>query len=153
MLRVLAAAILAVCFSTFSLVAQAQPEPRFEDYPANAVTIHKVAQPRLKPNTDFWYFRTAIKDGAQEPPNFAGHYILIQWGCGTECQNGVIVDALTGKIFAIPDSALSVANQLDSNLLIVNSDLEADPALQLTKQFYVWEGSVFKLVYEEPSAP
>lgn len=31
-------------------------------------------------------------------PNFAGHYILTTWGCGTSCLMGAIIDARTGKV-------------------------------------------------------
>jgi hypothetical protein len=44
-----------------------------------------------------------FRDGKEKVgPNFAGHYIVVQWGCGTSCVMMVIVDALTGKIYDIP---------------------------------------------------
>lgn len=33
-------------------------------------------------------YRTRLKEAAQQKPNFAGHYILTTWGCGTECLMG-----------------------------------------------------------------
>jgi hypothetical protein len=61
-------------------------------------------------------FRTVIRDGVSKGygvfqgavenerpgPNFAGHYIVIQWGCGTDCEEMAIVDAQTGRIYQPP---------------------------------------------------
>lgn len=35
-------------------------------------------------------------------PNFAGHYFVIRWGCGSNCLMMAIVDAETGKIYNPP---------------------------------------------------
>jgi len=35
-------------------------------------------------------------------PNFAGHYFVIRWGCGSECLMMAIVDARTGKVYDPP---------------------------------------------------
>ena len=35
-------------------------------------------------------------------PNFAGHYFVIRWGCGSDCLMMAIVDAETGKVYNSP---------------------------------------------------
>jgi hypothetical protein len=35
-------------------------------------------------------------------PNFAGHYALVTWGCGSPCLMGAFVDLKTGRIFPPP---------------------------------------------------
>lgn len=47
-------------------------------------------------------FRTVLRSQAREKPNFAGHYILGAWGCGTGCLMGAVIDANTGKVFWFP---------------------------------------------------
>lgn len=47
-------------------------------------------------------YRTRLLDGAQQPVNFAGHYQLVQWGCGTTCSTGAVIDALTGQVIFLP---------------------------------------------------
>jgi len=32
-------------------------------------------------------FRTAITDAARKGPNFAGHYTVAEWGCGSGCMS------------------------------------------------------------------
>jgi len=34
--------------------------------------------------------------------NFAGHFIVANWGCGTGCSQFVIVDAINGIVYAPP---------------------------------------------------
>ena len=88
--------------------------PRFDSYPA-AVYAGVNAKPRLDPGEEY---RTRIRQWAVEKPNFAGHYILANWGCGTECLMIVIIDAKTGKVFH-PGGVMSVsANQVHDDLMV-----------------------------------
>jgi hypothetical protein len=57
-------------------------------------------------------------------PNFAGHYIIISWGCGLPCQENLIVDAITGKYFETINSAYNLDFCLNSNLIIWNPPMK-----------------------------
>lgn len=35
-------------------------------------------------------------------PNFAGHYYVIRWGCGSNCLMVAVVDGRTGKVYGPP---------------------------------------------------
>lgn len=72
--------------------------PRFEDYPAK-VYRGANATPDLRSHPDSRMYRTQLKAWAKEQPNFAGHYILATWGCGTDCVQIAIINARTGKFF------------------------------------------------------
>ena len=92
---------------------KAEEIPRFENFKVTAAFAGTSAAPLLRTPLQRMY-RTMIQQGvakgwgvfrdAKEKvgPNFAGHYIVVQWGCGTSCVMMVIVDALTGKIYDIP---------------------------------------------------
>lgn len=44
-------------------------------------------------------FRTRLKWAVDnQKPNFAGHYILTTWGCGTSCIMGAVINSKTGKV-------------------------------------------------------
>lgn len=98
-------------------------------------------------------FKTVITEGVKNNwPNFAGHYILIEWGCGTGCQDGVIVDANTGAIFDLPAATAGREYQHDSNELINNPPSgiraaygSAVPDWVYTEH-YIWEDNQFKLI-------
>jgi hypothetical protein len=47
-------------------------------------------------------FRTKIRQGATKGANFAGHYSIIEWGCGTSCVSLALVDARTGEVYGPP---------------------------------------------------
>jgi hypothetical protein len=94
-------------FCVLALAAEAPPQaekPRlnFSEYPARHVYQGKPAQPIL--NKDQRMFRTMIRSGAQSPVEFAGHYTVPMWGCGSGCNEFAIVDSITGRVYDAPFS-------------------------------------------------
>jgi hypothetical protein len=98
--------------------------PRFEDYPGTQVFKGTLAPPNLVTPEENLY-RTRIREGVSKGwgvyqngkeqlksgPNFAGHYIAVEWGCGTGCLMMVFVDAQTGNIYYPPISLGHVGTQ------------------------------------------
>lgn len=76
--------------------------PRFNDYPVNERYTGKTAP--LVLSRAARQFRTRLRQAAAEKPNFAGRFIVTTWGCGTECIEGAIIDAKTGRVFMLPFS-------------------------------------------------
>ena len=74
--------------------------PLFKDYPADEVYNGKNA-PLVLTKSDR-LFRTRLREAARQKPNFAGHYILTTWGCGTTCVTGAVIDANTGRVYWFP---------------------------------------------------
>lgn len=71
--------------------------PKFNDYPVKIARVKKNAPIKLTKGD--MSFRTRLRWAAKNmKPNFAGHYILTEWGCGMACRGGVI-DALTGRVY------------------------------------------------------
>ena len=106
-----------------------------------------------KQSMESWsLFETRIKDGIEAGVNFAGKYIIIEWGGGTECQTGVIVDASSGKIYEIPTSAWGKEYKADSCLLIVNPPVddeeEEDRPDYALPAYYKWENNTFILLHD-----
>jgi hypothetical protein len=85
-----------ICIS----VAHAQAPPRFTDYPVKEHFNSQTAP--LVLSREARVYRTRLKEAAREKPNFAGHFIVTTWGCGTECIMGAIIDANTGRVFMLP---------------------------------------------------
>jgi len=70
-------------------------------------------------------FSTTIMHQSADGPNFAGHYTVATWGCGTECQGFAIVDAISGGIVIYEPSidhqvSEGLSFNLNSNLLVLN---------------------------------
>jgi hypothetical protein len=74
--------------------------PRFDQFSVKASFSKKPAAPVLSG----WHrrFRTRIREGAAQGPNFGGHYTIANWGCGSSCVSGVVIDAKTGTVHDLP---------------------------------------------------
>lgn len=149
---------------------RAQARPRFEDYPVKEVFRGKPAAPIFASPEDRMY-RTRIRQGVEkgwgviregkERPgvNFAGRFIVIEWGCGVPCVMMVMVDAPTGKIHHLPMAlgitmpffglrSAEVNFRPTSRLLTIDACPEqsekADAACYT--HYFVWEGEKWKLL-------
>lgn len=98
-----------------------QTMPRHEDYPARDTFSGTPAPVDFASAADARRLRTVLREGAARGPNFAGHYALVQWGCGSACQSFAIVDLRTVRVTFTP-RPLSVGAdyRLDSELLVVD---------------------------------
>jgi hypothetical protein len=47
-------------------------------------------------------YRTRLRDAMRREANFAGHYRVVVWGCGTACSMFAVVDLESGKIITAP---------------------------------------------------
>lgn len=137
--------------------AAACASPAFDRYPAPAAVAPAprtpAAAPRLTRNEARLY-RTVIRDAFAQPANFAGHYRVAIWGCGTDCRNFAIVDKDTGATYTMPGvKAVSgvmgndderVGFRAGSRLLIVagcfNDDCGGGNA-KAARFFYEWTGT------------
>ena len=72
--------------------------PAFDQFPITETFNGKPAAPVLKEAEDR-AFRTRIREGAAGGPNFAGHYTIVEWGCGAGCVSIATVDAKTGTVY------------------------------------------------------
>ena len=106
----------------------AQAPPRFEGYPALGAYNGKNAPLALASKNDRAY-RTQLRAAAAQKPNFAGHYIVTTWGCGSGCVMGAVLDANSGRVVWLPhticcwpvdvdDKFQPVAYRWDSRLMI-----------------------------------
>lgn len=109
-------------------------------------------------------FRTRLLEAAKEQPNFAGHYRVTIWGCGSECASGAVIDLATGQVIAPPLSentnavmyfnvcpsafeGSGVEVHVDSRLMILRCGLNYDQQLQRNvpdAYYFVLEGQRFR---------
>jgi hypothetical protein len=155
-------ALLTALFVAFSLIGFAQSTtPTFTQYAAKVENI-KNARVNLKSHKNANMFRTNLRNAAKEGVNFAGHYILTTWGCGTNCSQSAIIDARNGRVFfpselegagfgfcELPDDAEPIVAQANSRLLILNGfkggDLNVDNA-PCGVYYLEWTGRNFRQV-------
>ncbi|MCM1958299.1 hypothetical protein NCZ17_02805 [Acinetobacter modestus] len=87
--------ILIFSFSTYAKT------PTFQDYPAQTYTGKNQ---RLKLTLQSKKYRTLFKQMSQQPPNFAGHYVMEAVGCGGGCSFAIAYNVKTGQSFVLPDT-------------------------------------------------
>ncbi len=134
---------------TVSSVTHAQQPPAFADCPATVQAKH--GAPRLSFDTRSRPYRTVIAQAARGPVNFAGRYILAQWGCGSGCVMAAAVDTRSGRVtslpFSVSDWPLDVTEPLgfrvDSCLLIVRGS--RNEHAEHGTYFYAFDGKAFQL--------
>jgi hypothetical protein len=96
-------AIVALATATPAQAKTKERAPRFADYPVTKLSDIPVAKPKIPKNWDEdprLRFQDSVGDGRR--PNFAGHYYVATWGCGTTCVWGGIVEAKSGRIVELP---------------------------------------------------
>lgn len=97
----------------------------FKDFSASEVYAGVPAEVNFLAYPAAKNFKTKVTEGAKFGPNFAGHYTVVEWGCGTSCQMHAIVDVKTGSIIEFGlGSVLGLEYKLDSRLLILNPPSE-----------------------------
>ena len=138
--------------------------PRFEDYPA-AAEWDGIRAPLKLSTPAARLFRTRLLQASREKPNFASHYRVAIWGCGSNCISGAIVDLASGEVLPPPtaikgsDAVLNfsfcqsafdgsgVEFRPDSRLMVVRCGLNVDPRSERNRPaayYYVWDDTVFR---------
>jgi len=118
--------------------------PTFEQYPAEEAYAGEPAAVDFTGNAPALEFKTTIRQQAAKGPNFAGHYTVVSWGCGSSCQQNAIVDAKTGKIVAYNLLTTGGAEyRLDSRLLIARvPSPDAEPTADIAQYYVMREGDL-----------
>lgn len=128
-----------------------RPKSTFSDFKSEVFT-GKLINPDFSTNPDAKRFITTIEEKCSKGINFAGHYTLVIWGCGTACQSGVIVDRKTGKIYDGYHSYLGSSFKKDSRLLVKNvgaidsitNQINNCPYCEVSHEY--WTGTEFQRI-------
>ena len=138
-----------------------QSVPQFAQFPSPAYRGPIGRVDLSSPNV--YQYRTRLQNGARQPPNFAGHYQLVQWGCGTECNTGAVIDALNGQVTFLPTVAMqgmeaamdakfkAVEFRADSRLIVFSGRINETGVLGT--HFDLWNGSGFQELLTVPFVP
>jgi hypothetical protein len=153
----MAAAAVQVCNANLANVKQPL---KFEDFAVPVSHPLKVTPPRID-SSEARRYRTVIRHGAADGSNFAGHFAVVAWGCGSSCSERAIVDTRSGHVYfdrrlrdldttqakAIndKDEQFPAYFSVSSRLLVIvgapNEDESRDGVA-----FYEWTGSQLKLL-------
>ncbi|MBN3809759.1 hypothetical protein [Paraburkholderia sp. Ac-20347] len=132
-----------------SSVAHSQQPPAYAECAAAVQARHGAA--RLSFDSISRPYRTVIAQASRGPVNFAGRYILVQWGCGAGCVMAAAIDTRSGRVTSLPfnvsDWPLDVTEPLafraDSCLLVVRGS--RNERAEHGTYYYMFDGKVFRL--------
>jgi hypothetical protein len=110
--------VFALLFATAACGGDALP--RFEDYPAVPIVAGTPAKVNLASHPDAKKFRTALTQPFTPQQRFAGHYRIVEIGCGTGCQSIFAVDLVDGSVFSLFTASGGVVYRPDSRLIVRN---------------------------------
>jgi hypothetical protein len=138
--------------------AEAGQSPRFQDFAVTNIFKGKPAVVDLSNNPQARLYRTQLRRQAVEGPDFAGHYKIAIWGCGSSCAAFAIVDSQTGRVYFPPElpyvtwtgyegTSFGLQYRIDSSLLVLHGSPEEKP--QIGTFYYVWQTNVLRLVRTE----
>lgn len=142
--------------------------PTFAAY--RAATAQVSASPRLdlKSGPTARMYRTVLRQEIAQGPNFAGHYRVAVWGCGSSCAMFAVVNLNSGRVitpegfsvtsavyFGVDDQKLFPDSQSedglfgfrkDSRLLVVLGDLDEDESRE-GAFYFVLDAERLRLVH------
>lgn len=134
-----------------SAIAQGPRIPTFNQYPARVERVRTKAI-NFRGNPDARRFRTVLTEALRDGINFAGHYVVASWGCGTACQIGAIIDTRNGEVFWPKELAgvytifdEPIRHRANSRLVIV-SQVPATKADNREDNYYEWKNNRLRLI-------
>jgi len=122
--------------------------PTFDAYRVTSQETVENPKLDLASNPAARMYRTTLREQIAQGPNFAGHYRVAVWGCGSSCSSFAVVNLSTGRVitpegfshtsgvyFGVDNQKLFPGSQKDywllgfrndSKLLVVLGDLDED---------------------------
>src|SRR6266581_942600 len=95
--------------------------PIFEAYPA--ATREPVLNPKLDlmSNPIARRYRTVLRLEIAEGPNYAGHYRVAFWGCGSSCAMFAVVNLKTGRVITAREFKTVLGTHLAADEFLPNT--------------------------------
>ena len=158
-----------LCFCAAPSFAQGGAAPAFDDYREPVFRGRAAALKLTTPEARG--YRTRLREGARRAVNFAGHYKLQTWSCGTGCLQTAFIDAKTGEVsfpaeldgfivcFYDPKPVESLEEALKfrkgSRLIVMSGYPVSERGKDEPKKglyYYEWTGRELKLLKFEPKS-
>jgi hypothetical protein len=145
--------------------AQTKQLLKFENFPAHKKFDGKTATVKIT-SSRARMFRTMLRENAKEGADFAGHYKVAKWGCGSSCVSLAIINLKNGNVYFTPSLLWigtppmiwssdnkpedSIQYKVNSNLLIAVGARNDEGC---GKYFYKWEDGNLKFIKSTKYAP
>lgn len=99
--------------------------PAFQKFPAQSLFLGPYKAPNLHQTKRTWLYRTQLRDAVTGEPTFAGHFVIADWGCGTECQSFAAIDRRSGSVFMFEATVTyDIDYRFDSRMILIDSPIK-----------------------------
>jgi hypothetical protein len=157
-MKMLLPILLALTALVVGAVAGTDKAPHYRDFAVTNIFKGKPAPVDLSSHPRARMFRTQLRRQAAEGPDFAGHYKIAIWGCGSSCAAFAIVDSQTGHVYFPPElpyvtwadwegTNFGLQFRIDSRLLVLHGSPEEKP--QSGTFYYMWQTNKLRLIRSE----
>jgi hypothetical protein len=145
--------------------------PTFATYRVTSPETVENPNLNLNSNPTARMYRTVLRSEIAKGPNFAGHYRVAVWGCGSSCSMFAVVNLITGRVItpegfshtsgvhfgvdnqkAFPESQRDywlLGFTKDSRLLVVLGDLDEDESRE-GAFYFVLDHERLRLIHSTP---
>src|SRR5882762_1750260 len=89
--------------------------PSFGNYPAKPQDVVSNPKLDLTSNPIAKTYRTVLRQEIAKGPNYAGHYRVVFWGCGTSCAMFAVVNLKTGRVITAREFATVLGTHLTAD--------------------------------------
>lgn len=143
--------------------------PNFQDYHIGPEAPARHPRVDTKTTSIGRRYRTVLRNGIASGANYAGHYAVVVWGCGSSCSSFAVVNLKTGQV-VVPTDIRSVSGvylgntveqflpegqqgpwgfryRLDSRLLVLVGTLNEDENRE-GAYYFVIEGNRLNQIHE-----
>ncbi len=143
--------IITFCLWSFQLGATSAPH--FSDFPVREIFKGIAVPPRI--NNQFEQrFKTRILEASRLGVQFAGHYGVAKWGCGTSCVEIALVNLADGRVCRGPFEVLTYGQAFNYDGGPGGLEYHADSELLVARgcpneahcatYYYVWNERQYK---------
>lgn len=124
------------------------PPPEMSRFPASPYRGRITSPNFVRRDKEYAMYRTRLLKALKAGPNFAGHLVLEQIGCGAGCRFAFVIDARNGKVSEFPlggenNLQLTLKFEVGSRLIVATWEDE-----RCRRASYEWTGDAFRLVEE-----
>lgn len=145
-----------------TFLSSAASPPRFSDFEVPGAFEGPAVAPIIRSAVDR-KFQTQIRRQGVMPPNFAGHYKIAEWGCGSSCVSIAVIDLKTGRVYDTPFSILGYGSAYQYEGGSDELEYRASSRLLVARgcpedrncgtYYYEWKGDHFDQIRFTPHGP
>ncbi|MGB5508921.1 hypothetical protein [Robiginitalea sp.] len=102
-------------------------------------------------------YRTVITEKYDElEVNFATHYVIVTWGCGSGCVTGAMVDTRDGSVYSMPEdkewggNGTYIDSKKESEILLTVAVAQSPTGeVEETRKYWEWDEGLKKFKFDK----